>query len=144
MGRVLTIILTSEQEEELVITHKKSDKHILRQRCQMVLLKASGRKTSDICKIVGIKSQNQINRWIRRYKNDYANLGIAVLHKAEGQGRKPIFDKQKEAEFIQALVKTERQKLENAKLILEKELNKSFNIKTLKNFLKVLAGDTNA
>jgi transposase len=144
MGRVLTISLTSEQETELINHHKKSDNHVLRQRCQIILLKAAGRKTSDICQIVGIKSQNQVNRWIRRYKDDYATLGIAVLQNAEGQGRKPIFDKQKEAEFIQQLVKTERQKLENAKLILEKELNKSFNIKTLKNFLKVLAGDTNA
>ncbi len=144
MGRVLTISLTSEQERELMYHHKKSDSHVLRQRCQMVLLKAAGRKTSDICQIVGIKSQNQVNRWVRRYKNDYTTFGIAVLLNAEGQGRKPIFDRQQEAEFIQQVVRTERQKLENAKIILEKELNKSFNIKTLKNFLKVLAGDTNA
>lgn len=71
-------------------------------------------------------------------------LVLLFFHNAEGQGRKPIFDKEKEAEFIQQVVKTERQKLENAKIILGKELNKLFNIKTLKNFLKVLAGDTNA
>ena len=144
MGRVLTISLTSEQQEELITHHKKSVHHVFRQRCQIILLKASGRKTSDICQIVGIKSQNQVNAWIRRYKSDYATLGIAVLHNVQGQGRKPIFDRQKEAAFIQQVVKTERQKLENAKIILEKELNKSFNIKTLKNFLKALAGDTNA
>lgn len=143
MGRVLTISLTIEQETELVNYHKKSDSHVLRQRCQIILLKAAGRKTSDICEIVGIKSQNQVNRWIKRYKSDYATVGITVLCNAEGQGRKPIFDKQNDADFIQQVVKTERQKLENAKTILEKELNKSFNIKTLKNFLKVLAGDTN-
>jgi transposase len=144
MGRVLTISLTSAQETELINHHKKSDNHVFRQRCQMVLLKASGRKTSDICKILGVKNQNQVNRWIRRYKNEYTTFGMAVLCNAEGQGRKPIFDKQKEADFIQQVVKTERQKLENAKIILEKELNKSFNIKTLKNFLKTLTGDTNA
>lgn len=144
MGRVLTISLSSEQETELIHYHKKSDNHVLRQRCQIILLKASGRKTSDICRIVGIKSQNQVNKWIKRYKKDYAALGIEVLCNAEGQGRKPIFDKEKESELILQVVKTERQKLENAKIILEKELNKSFNIKTLKNFLKVLTGDTNA
>lgn len=144
MGRVLRISLTSAQQEELVSHHKKSDNHVFRQRCQMVLLKATGRKTSDICQIVGVKSQNQVNGWIRRYKNDYGTLGIAVLYNTKGQGRKPIFDKATEAEFIQEVVKTERQKLENAKVILEKELNKSFNIKTLKNFLKVLTGNTNA
>lgn len=79
MGRVLTISLTSEQETELINHHKKSENHVFRQRCQMVLLKAAGGKTSDICQIVGIKSENQVNRWIRRYKNDYATFGIAVL-----------------------------------------------------------------
>ncbi len=79
MGRVLTISLTSEQETELIHHHKKRDNHVLRQRCQIILLKASGHKTSDICQIVGIKSQNQVNRWKRRYKNDYTTFGIAVL-----------------------------------------------------------------
>jgi transposase-like protein len=144
MGRVLTIILTTEQQTELELFHKQSTNHVLRQRCQIILLKSFNRKTSDICEIVGVKSQNQVNKWIKRYKTDYSTFGINCLRNLEGQGRKAIFDAKTEAEFIQKVVKTERQKLENAKAILEKELNKSFNIKTLKNFLKVLAGDTNA
>ena len=84
-----------------------------------------------------------MNRWINRYKSDYLQLGINSLRNIEGQGRKPVFDVKTEAEIIQKVVKTERQKLDNAKVILEKELNKSFNIKTLKNFLKALAGDIN-
>lgn len=144
MGRVLTINLTTEQQTELELFHKQSTNHVLRQRCQIILLKSFNRKTSDICEIVGVKSQNQVNKWIKRYKTDYSTFGINCLRNLEGQGRKAIFDAKTEAEFIQKVVKTERQKLENAKAILEKELNKSFNIKTLKNFLKVLAGDTNA
>lgn len=143
MGRVLTIILTTEQQTELELFHKQSTNHVLRQRCQIILLKSFNRKTSDICEIVGVKSQNQVNKWIKRYKTDYSTFGINCLRNLEGQGRKAIFDAKTEAELIQKVVKTERQKLENAKAILEKELNKSFNIKTLKNFLKVLAGDTN-
>lgn len=141
MGRVLNINLTSEQRTELEHFYKQSDNHVFRQRCQIILLKSASRKTSDICDIIGIKSQNQVNKWIKRYKREYSTLGISVLRNIEGQGRKPIFDTKTEAEFIQQIVKTERQKLDNAKVILEKELNKSFNIKTLKNFLKVLAGD---
>lgn len=144
MGRVLTIVLTAEQRAELEICIKQSQNHVFRQRCQIILLKSANRMTSDICEIVGIKSQNQVNRWIKRYKNEYSRLGISILRNIEGQGRKAIFDTATESEIIQKVVKTERQKLENAKTILEKELNKSFNIKTLKNFLKVLAGDTNA
>jgi transposase len=143
MGRVLTITLTPEQEKELILNYKKSDNHVFRQRCQMILLKASGRKTSDICDILGVISQHHVNGWISRYKKGYATQGIAVLYNQKGQGRKPIFDKETEAELIQQVVETERQKLENAKNILEEKLNKSFNIKTLKNFLKVLVGNTN-
>lgn len=67
MGRVLTIILTTEQQTELELFHKQSTNHVLRQRCQIILLKSFNRKTSDICEIVGVKSQNQVNKWIKRY-----------------------------------------------------------------------------
>lgn len=143
MGRVLKIVLTTEQKDELEHFYKQSENHVLRQRCQIILLKSGNRKTSDICDIVGIKSQNQVNKWIRLYKNKYPTSGIAILRNKEGQGRKPIFDTENESEIIQKVVSNERQKLTNAKIILEKELNKSFNIKTLKNFLKTLAGDIN-
>lgn len=59
MGRVLTIELTIEQKEELEHFYKQSDNHVLRQRCQIILLKSANRKTSDICEIDGVKSQNQ-------------------------------------------------------------------------------------
>jgi transposase-like protein len=143
MGRTLKVILTNEQRLELEHGYKTGDSHSFRQRCRMVLLKSSNKLTKDICQIVGIHSQNQVNTWIKRYQSDYDTVGISVLHNAEGQGRKPIFDSKTEGEKIKAVVKQERQKLSNAKQILEKELNKSFNIKTLKNFLKVLTADTN-
>ena len=143
MGRTLKVILTNEQRLELEHGYKTGDSHSFRQRCRMVLLKSSGKLTKDICQIVGIHSQNRVNIWIKRYQSHYGTVGILVLHNAEGQGRKPIFDSKTESEKIKAVVKQERQKLSNAKEILEKELNKSFNIKTLKNFLKVLTADTN-
>jgi transposase-like protein len=142
MGRTLKVILTNEQRLELEHGYRTGDSHSFRQRCRMVLLKSSGKLTKDICQIVGIHSQNQVNTWIKRYQSHYDTVGISVLHNAEGQGRKPIFDSKTESEKIKAVVKQERQKLSNAKEILEKELNKSFNIKTLKNFLKVLTADT--
>ena len=143
MGRKLTIILTTEQRLELEHGYKTGDSHAFRQRCRMVLLKSSDKLTKDICQIVGINSQNQVNNWIKRYQSHYHTVGISVLHNADGQGRKPIFDSKTESEKIKAVVRQERQKLSIAKEILEKELYKSFNIKTLKNFLKVLTADTN-
>ncbi|MEA5405599.1 hypothetical protein VB776_21855 [Arcicella sp. DC2W] len=143
MGRVLDIILTTEQVRELEEEIKHNSNHVIRQRCQMILLKSKSCKTSLICEIIGIKSQNQVNTWIKAYKNMYVKVGLSCLKNAEGQGRKPIFDSQTEAALIQTIVRQERQKLANAKVILEKELNKTFTTKTLKNFLKSLAGDTN-
>lgn len=143
MGRKLEIILTPEQRTELEHCYKTGKSHAFRQRCRMVLLKSSGKLTKDICQIVGIKSQNQVNSWIRRYESCYATTGISVLHNADGQGRKPIFDSKTESDKIKLVVQQERQKLSIAKDILEKELNKAFNIKTLSNFLKALAADTN-
>lgn len=109
----------------------------------MVILKDAGRKTREICEIVEIHSQNQVNTWIKRYKTKYIDLGIGVLHNAEGQGRKTIFDAATQKERIKAVVQQELQKLSHAQAILEEELNKKFHIKTLKNFLKALSADTN-
>lgn len=143
MGRKLEIILTASQKIELEKHYRQGDSHAFRQRCRMVLLKATGITTKEICKIVGIKSENQVNIWIKRYKSEYNNLGIDVLHNMEGQGRKPTFDGASETERIKTVVQQERQKLSKAKVILENELNKTFTLKTLQNFLKALAADTN-
>jgi len=43
---------------------------------------------------------------------------------------------------VRQVVSGQRQKLANAKAILEKEMGKQFHIKTLHNFLKALAADT--
>lgn len=141
-------MLTEEQRLELAQGYQTHTSHAFRQRCQMVLLKSTGKLTKDICQIVGINSQHQVNTWIRRYQSEYATVGISVLRNAEGQGRKPIFDSKTEGEKVKAVVKQENQKLSRARKILEKELHKSFSIKTLKNFLKsevpqVFTPDTN-
>lgn len=135
--------LTSEQQSELRHNYRTGESHAFRQRCRMVVLKSQGLKTKDICELVEIRSQNQVNGWIKRYKDGYAGQGIDVLHNAPGQGRKPTFDAVTDAERVRQVVSSERQKLANAKAILEKEFGKEFHIKTLHNFLKALAADTN-
>jgi putative transposase len=143
MGRVLTISLSEAQLQELETGYKTGSSHAFRQRCRMIVLKSQGRKTKEICEIVEINSQNQVNKWIKRYKSSYLRLGIAVLHNAEGQGRKTVFDAVTQQKRVKEVVQQERQKLSNAHTILENEMNKKFHIKTLKNFLKALAADTN-
>ena len=142
MGRTLTISLTTEQLTELQHHYRTGKSHAFRQRCRMVVLKSQGVKTKDICGLVEIGSQNQVNGWIKRYKEGYAGQGLDVLHNAPGQGRKPTFDALTDTERVRQVVSSERQKLANAKAILEKEFGKEFHIKTLHNFLKALAAGT--
>lgn len=142
MGRVLKLSLTVEQQSELEKSYRKDKSHAFRQRCRMVLLKNEGLKTSEICKIVGIGSQHQVNGWIKKYAAGYATSGINILHNQAGQGRKSTF-KAIDRHRLEQIVKSERQKLSNAKVILEKEMSKTFHVRTLTNFLKALTADIN-
>jgi transposase len=145
MGRKLEITLSSAQRSELELHYRTGSSHVFRQRCRIILLKADGTYSKDICPIVGIKSQIQVNGWVKRYQSGYADYGIAILHNAEGQGRKPIFDKSDTVatEHIKELVKNDRQRLSQAQEILAREMNTTFDIKTLKRFLKNLTASTN-
>lgn len=138
MGRTLKIHLTDFQKQELNTGFRNGSTHCFRERCRMVLLKSEGLTTREICNFVTVKSQGQINHWIKIYLTDYPKLGIAVLRNAEGQGRKPLFNSDTQTERIKELVKQERQKLSLAKAILEKEMGKPFHIRTLQLFLKSL------
>ena len=142
MGRVLRIELTAEQRSELQHNYRTGSSYAFRQRCRMILLKAEGQKTKQICELVEIQSQNQVNSWIKRYRDGYTQQGVGVLHNAPGQGRKPVFDAVADADRVREAVSNERQKLSNAKALLEEQLGKPFHIKTLHNFLKALAADT--
>ena len=139
MGRTLKIHLTDFQKQELNTGFRNGSNHSFRERCRMVLLKSEGLTTKEICNFVTVKSQGQINRWIKIYLTDYPKSGLAVLRNAEGQGRKPLFNSDTQTERIKELVKQERQKLSAAKAILEKEIGKPFHIRTLQLFLKSLS-----
>lgn len=142
MGRKLEIILSAEQKLKLETMFRTSKNATLRQRCQIVLLKSGGRTSKDIGSIVGIKSEYQINSWIKRYNDNYHKGGISVLGNASGQGRPRILNQQ-DVPMIRQAVEKERQRLSQAKVIIEEQKQQSFSLKTLKRFLKVLSTDTN-
>jgi transposase len=81
-----------------------------------------------------------VNKWLDRYESE----GIEGLTTKPGRGRKQVFDQMQDEAVVRAAVQKERQRLAQAKVILEKELNKRFSLKTLKRFLKSLTADTNA
>ena len=144
MGRKLEISIDKDQREELEQCYRFGKSHAFRQRCRMILLKASNMVTREICPIVGIESETEVNKWIKRYRNSYKDQGISILHNKAGQGRKLTFDVEKDEQKVRAAVKQERQRLSQAKLILEQEMKTSFHLKTLKRFLKNLTADISA
>lgn len=144
MGRKLTLELNSTQREELESGYRHGNSHGFRQRCRIILLKHQGLLSKDISPIVGFKSQNQINYWVKRYQSHYDEFGIGALRNQAGQGRKPILDLEVDKDKVRKAVQSERQRLSQAKLIVEEQTGKTFHLKTLKRFLKNLSADTSA
>lgn len=138
MGRVNTPILKESERTELETLFKKSDNPSLRKRCQTILLKADGRLSKDVGKIVGM-SHVSVNSWLNRYKSE----GITGLLIKPGRGCKPKIDKQTDETEIVALVKKHRQRLETAKAEWETNSGKSVSRDTFRRFLKVLGDDIN-
>ena len=125
------IDLTPEQTEALKNGYENGKSPAYRKRCHLVLLKQEGRTSKDIGKIVGLH-QVSVNNWLDRYEEE----GISGLTTKPGRGRKPILDRQEDAQKVKEEVKKERQRLKKAKAVLEKDLGRSFSEKTLKRFLK--------
>lgn len=142
MGRKILLQLNEAQREELEEGYRNGRGHTFRQRCRMVLLKFQGLPSKEISPIVGIKSQNQINRWVKRYEECYAELGIEALRNEPGQGRKTILDPERDQDKVRHAVQSERQRLSQAKRLIEEQTGKTFHLKTLKRFLKNLSADT--
>ena len=68
---------------------------------------------------------------------------MSGLKNKKRQGRKPILDKETQRETVEKIVHSERQRLNQAKALIEKTLQVSMSKKTLTRFLKVLAVSTN-
>ncbi len=139
MGRKAKLIsLTDTERTELQKGYKYSKSSIFSRRCHYILLKNQGKTSQGIADIFGITIQ-PVNRWCNRF----LEKGITGLKTKAGQGRKRILNKTKDEAIIKATVQKERQRLKNAKAILEEELDKSFSLKTLQRFLKTLVADGN-
>jgi transposase len=95
MGRVNTPILS--ESAKLVLEHdfKTSQVHSYRIRCQVILLKSTGRKSEEVGEITGM-TYVSVNAWVKRYKD----FGIEGLQTQPGRGRKRILDKETDKESI--------------------------------------------
>ncbi|TXK33769.1 helix-turn-helix domain-containing protein [Pontibacter qinzhouensis] len=119
--------------------YRSGESHAFRQRCQLVLLKSEGRTSEQVGQLLKMHPVT-VNNWLNRYQAE----GIAGLATKPGRGRKPVFEPARDLEQVRKAVVEERQRLSQAKLLLEQQLGKDFSLKTLKRFLKKLSAATNA
>ena len=86
-------------------------------RCQVILLKSTGRKSEEVAEIIGM-TYVSVNAWVKRYKD----FGIEGLATKSGRGRKPLLDKETDKESILQSVKAHRQRVQTAKAEWEENL----------------------
>lgn len=140
MGKTHIPLLTPSQISELEEGYKKGKTHVIRQRCHIVLLKQQGHTAQQIAALKGYpKHQGTINTWVSRYEK----LGMKGLKNKEGQGRKAILIEDIHRTEVEEIVKTERQRLNYAKSLIETKFDLKMSKKTLTRFLKTLAVSTN-
>jgi len=139
MAKIKTIILSDEERAALDRAWRQGKTHDFRQRCQMVLQKAQGRRSKDVAAQLGC-CEPVVNTWVGRYQAQ----GLAGLANKPGQGRKSILHRDTDLAAVREAVKKNRQRLSQAKAELEEQLGKEFSTLTLKRFLKKTVAATNA
>lgn len=138
MGRVNTPLLDERAKTELDKRFRTDKSHAVRNRCQLVLLKAEGRKSKEVAGIVKM-CEMSVNNWLTRYKAE----GIQGLSTKPGRGRKALIFSEQEQQSALNLIKVNRQKLQAAKAEWETQQGKSIGRDAFRRFLKVVADDTN-
>ena len=69
-------------------------------RCQIILLKSTGRKSEEVAAITSM-TYVSVNAWVKRYKD----FGIEGLQTKSGRGPKPKLSKETDKASILASVK---------------------------------------
>lgn len=137
MGRkIKQITATKAIKQHLSTGYREGKTHNYRKRCQMILLKLEGYKSSEIGLIVDT-CEMTVNNWVASFER----YGIEGLVTKAGQGRKPILTNQHES-IVRKAVQEERQRLSQAKKIIEENIGRSMSQATLTRFLKVITGVT--
>ena len=139
MGKRRTIELKPEQRTALEQAFRTDTSHAFRQRCQIVLFKSEGRTSKEVAQLVK-QHYVSVNTWLNRYEQ----AGLDGLRTKPGRGRKALLNKETDAALVRQVVKTERQRLNQAKAQIEAQTGRSMSLKTLHRFLKNLTVATDA
>jgi transposase len=138
MGRqVKKLVLDTEVRASLEHCFRNDHRHCVRQRCRMILLKSSGLTSKTIGTLTGYSGLS-VDMWVRRFENS----GLTGLYTKHGSGRKSILAPDDLGKAGNAVV-AERQRLSQAKELIEQELGKGSGQRTLTRFLKKMTAVTN-
>ena len=142
MSRTNTPVLEQAARTALESLYKQRPNHTLRQHCQLVLLKATGRTSFDVGQVVGL-CHVSVNSWLKRYQQE----GIKGLETKPGRGRKPLLTVAADQAGVHAAVETNRQRIALAKAEWESQRatgEAAVGRDTFRTFLNVLVADTSA
>jgi transposase len=137
MGKIRVVELKEKERQALEEGLRNGKSHAFRKNCQLVLLKSTARTSKEVGRILQMNAVT-VNSWLARYEA----AGIEGLRVKPGRGRKPVLDAVADKAKVRKAVEKERQRLKQAKLLLEEELEKKFSLKTLQRFLKKVAPST--
>lgn len=138
MGKIRVVELKEKERQALEEGLRSGKSHAFRKNCQLVLLKSTARTSKEVGRILQMNAVT-VNNWVKRYEA----AGIEGLRVKPGRGRKPVLDAAAaDKAKVRKAVEKERQRLKQAKLLLEEELEKKFSLKTLQRFLKKVAAGT--
>ena len=128
------ITLTADERSTLSAGRQHHRQYQFRDRCQGLLLSADGQDVAAIMAVLQV-SRPTVYTWFNRWERG----GLAGLANAAGQGRHPILGAA-DAAPVAAAVRANRQQLKEVTATLRQELAKDFSPRTLRRFLKSVAG----
>ena len=119
MGKIRRVELSSAERQELEQGYCSGKSHAFRQRCHLVLFKSEGRTSEQVGQLLKMNPVT-VNNWLTRYQTE----GIAGLATKPGRGRKAVFEPARDLKQVRQAVVQERQRLSQAKLLLEQQMGK--------------------
>ena len=128
------VSLTCDERATLSSARHHHPQYQFRARCQCLLLSADGHDVAALEQALGVSSRT-VYTWFNRWERG----GLADLANAAGQGRHPILGAA-DAAPVAAAVRANRQQLKEVAVTLRQELAKDFSARTLRRFLKSVAG----
>ena len=81
--------MSADQRAELEKGYRKGKSHTFRERCQMILLKAENRTSTEVAEISG-GCEVVVNNWLKRFESE----AMKGLETRAGRGRPPILSQQ--------------------------------------------------